>query len=245
MSEPVLAADDLQAGYERSTHVLRGVSFEICLGEMLALLGPNGAGKSTLIRAVAGLVPKFGGEVRFLGSDITFAKAHELVRAGLGFVPQTENVFTHMTVLDNLRLAADILPKGERQPQIAAMYGLFPDLGRRPQLEAGRLSGGQRQMLAIARALIAKPKLLLLDEPSAGLSPKLVGELFGKLREIQTQGVTILLVEQNARAALSAADRAIILKEGRIVHEGACTELASDRSIGQLFFGFMPAGRVA
>lgn len=245
MIEPVLAADDLQAGYERNTPIVRGVSFELGLGEILALLGPNGAGKSTLIRAVAGLVPKFGGEVRLLNMDISAAKPHELVRAGLGFVPQTENVFTKMSVADNLRLAADILPKTERPSQIAAMYGLFPDLGRRPQLEAGRLSGGQRQMLAIARALIAKPKLLLLDEPSAGLSPKLVGELFVKLREIQAQGVTILLVEQNARAALSTADRAIILKEGRIVHEGTCAALASDRSIGQLFFGFVPAGSVA
>ena len=243
--KPVLAVDDLQAGYERDAPILRGVSFQIHPGEMLAVLGPNGAGKSTLIKAVAGLVPKFAGKVKLLGEDITFGVAHELVRAGLGFVPQTENVFAHMSISDNLRLAADIRPKAERLSRIDKMYSLFPDLALRTQLEAGRLSGGQRQMLAIARALIAEPKMLLLDEASAGLSPKLVGELFGKLRQIQGQGVTILLVEQNAKAALGAADRAIILSGGQIVHEGKCSDLLRDRLIGQLFFGLKPAGRVA
>lgn len=245
MKETILAVNELQAGYERGTPIVRGVSFEVCRGEMLAVLGPNGAGKSTLVRAVAGLVPKFAGGVRFLGQDIAPAKAHELVRAGLGFVPQTDNVFTNMPISDNLRLAADILPKAERLSSIESMYGLFPDLARRPQLEAGRLSGGQRQMLAIARALIAKPQLLLLDEASAGLSPKLVGELFAKLEQIRAHGVTIVLVEQNAKAALGRADRAIILTGGRIAHEGTCADLMRDPSIGQIFFGLKPTGRVA
>jgi branched-chain amino acid transport system ATP-binding protein len=245
MNSVVLAVDELKAGYEHGAPIVRGVSFKIARGEMLAVLGPNGAGKSTLIKAVAGLVAKFGGRVKLLGKDITTSKPHELARSGLGFVPQTDNVFTRMPISDNLRLAADILPKLQRPAQIEAMYQLFPDLGQKAQLESGRLSGGQRQMLAIARALIAKPQVLLLDEASAGLSPKLVGELFGKLRQIQSQGVTIVLVEQNARAALSAADRAIILNEGRIAHEGACAELARDRSIGQLFLGLKPPGRVA
>jgi branched-chain amino acid transport system ATP-binding protein len=244
MKGPILVVQDLQAGYERGAPILRGVSFDISRGEMLAVLGPNGAGKSTLIRAVAGLVTKFAGEVRLLGKDITSAMAHELVRAGLGFVPQTDNVFTHMPISDNLRLAADILPKTERRSQIESMYFLFPDLARRPQLEAGRLSGGQRQMLAIARALIPRPQLLLLDEASAGLSPKLVGELLVKLRQIKAQGVTILLVEQNAKAALGAADRAVILNGGQIAHEGSCADLLRDRSIGQLFFGLKPKGTV-
>jgi branched-chain amino acid transport system ATP-binding protein len=244
MKGPILVVQDLQAGYERGAPILRGVSFDISRGEMLAVLGPNGAGKSTLIRAVAGLVTKFAGEVRLLGKDITSAMAHELVRAGLGFVPQTDNVFTHMPFSVNLRLAADILPKTERRSQIESMYVLFPDLARRPQLEAGRLSGGQRQMLAIARALIPRPQLLLLDEASAGLSPKLVGELLVKLRQIKAQGVTILLVEQNAKAALGAADRAVILNGGQIAHEGSCADLLRDRSIGQLFFGLKPKGTV-
>jgi branched-chain amino acid transport system ATP-binding protein len=243
MSDPVLAADDLEAGYERGAPIVRSVSFAVSKGEMLAVLGPNGAGKSTMIKAVAGLVPKFAGRVRLLGKDITSAKAHELARNGVGFVPQTENVFTHMSVSDNLRLAADVLPKPQRTLQIDAMYRLFPDLRNRARFEAGRLSGGQRQMLAIARALIATPQVLLLDEASAGLSPKLAGVLFEKLKEIQTQGVAIILVEQNARAALSAADRAVILREGRIVHAGACADLDRDRSIGRLFFGLKPTGR--
>ncbi len=245
MSDIVLAVEELEAGYEQAAPVVRGVSFRIPRGEMLAVLGPNGAGKSTLIRAVIGLVAKFGGRVSFVGKDITTAKAHELARSGLGFVPQTENVFTQMSISDNLRLAADILPKLQRVSQIEAMYRLFPDLCKKAELEAGRLSGGQRQMLAIARALIATPQVLLLDEASAGLSPKLVGELFRKLKEIQAQGVAIILVEQNARAALSVADRAIILNEGRIVHEGACADLAGDHSIRQLFFGFKSPGRAA
>ena len=245
MSGPILAVEGLEAGYEPSAPIVRGVTFAIRRGEILAVLGPNGAGKSTLIRAVAGLVPKFAGEVRFLGKSITCVEAHELVRAGLGFVPQTENIFAEMPISDNLRLAADILPKTERLPQIESMYSLFPDLARKPQLDGGRLSGGQRQMLAIARALIAKPQLLLLDEASAGLSPKLVGDLFAKLKEIRSQGVTILLVEQNARAALSAADRAFILIEGQIAREDDCAILLRDRSIGHLFFGFRPTGRMA
>jgi branched-chain amino acid transport system ATP-binding protein len=201
MNSVVLAVDELKAGYEHGAPIVRGVSFKIARGEMLAVLGPNGAGKSTLIKAVAGLVAKFGGRVKLLGKDITTSKPHELARSGLGFVPQTDNVFTRMPISDNLRLAADILPKLQRPAQIEAMYQLFPDLGQKAQLESGRLSGGQ--------------------------------------------GVTIVLVEQNARAALSAADRAIILNEGRIAHEGACAELARDRSIGQLFLGLKPPGRVA
>jgi branched-chain amino acid transport system ATP-binding protein len=245
MSASVLAVDELWAGYERGAPIVRGVSFKICMGEMLAVLGPNGAGKSTMIKAVAGLVTKFGGRAMLLGKDITATKPHELARRGLGFVPQTDNVFTQMSISDNLRLAADVLPRPQRLTQIEAMYRLFSDLGRNKELEAGRLSGGQRQMLAIARALIAKPKVLLLDEASAGLAPKFVVELFGKLKEIQEQGVAILLVEQNARAALSAADRAIILSEGRIAHGGECAELAMDQSIGQLFLGLKSQDRVA
>ena len=143
-------------------------------------------------------------------------------------MPQTENVFTLMSIADNLRLAADMLPKPERASQIEAMYALFPDLARQRQLAAGRLSGGQRQMLAVARALIAKPRILMLDEASAGLSPKLVGEVFAKLVEIRAAGITILMVEQNAKAALAIADRAMILAEGRTVHEGPSAEIARD-----------------
>lgn len=237
MTAAVLAVEELQAGYEPGAPIVRGITLRIKPHEIIAVLGPNGAGKSTLIKAIAGLVPKFSGKVRLHGRDITKAKAHEIVRSGLGFVPQTDNVFILMSVADNLRLAADLLPKRERAAQIDAVYVLFPDLARQRQLEAGRLSGGQRQMLAIARALIAKPHILMLDEASAGLSPRLVGELFAKLAQIRQTGVTIVMVEQNANAALAAADRACILSEGVILHEGLSADIARNPSIGRLFFG--------
>ena len=164
-----------------------------------------------------------------------------LARRGLGFVPQTENVFTLMSIADNLRLAADILPKAERAAKIDQMFTLFPDLARQRPLAAGRLSGGQRQMLAVARALIADPRILMLDEASAGLSPKLVGQVFAKLAEIRHTGITILMVEQNAKAALTLADRAIILVEGRTAHEGKAADIASDPVIRQLYLGVAPA----
>jgi len=241
VSEIVLAVEKLQAGYEPGAPIVRGVTFEIERAEIVALLGPNGAGKSTLVRAIAGLLPKFGGTVRLMGRDITTVRADKLARGGLGFVPQTENVFTLMSIADNLRLAADILPKSERTPRIDAMYQLFPDLGRQHKLQAGRLSGGQRQMLGIARALIPVPRLLMLDEASAGLSPRLVGELFSKLLDIQQQGVTIVLVEQNAKAALAISRRTYILSEGVIVHAGASADLAKNPSLGKLFFGLKSA----
>jgi branched-chain amino acid transport system ATP-binding protein len=237
VNEAVLAVEELQAGYEAGAAIVRGVTLRVAAQEIVAVLGPNGAGKSTLIRAIAGLVPKFGGQVFLYGREISKTGSHEVVRSGLGYVPQTDNIFTLMTIADNLRLAADILPKAERIRQIDAVHALFPDLARQRRLLAGRLSGGQRQMLAIARALVAKPSILMLDEASAGLSPKLVGQLFAKVLEIRKAGVTVLMVEQNAKAALAVADRACIMSEGLLVHEGAAADIARDPSIGRLYFG--------
>ena len=237
MSEPILAVENLNAGYEAGAPIVRGVSLSLVPGEIVALLGPNGAGKSTLIKAIAGLVPKFAGTVRFEGGHITRTGAHELARRGLGFVPQTENVFAWMTVGDNLRLAADLLAKDDRAERIDNVYALFPDLARQRKLAAGQLSGGQRQMLAVARALIARPRLLMLDEASAGLSPLLVQQVFAKLEEIRANGITILLVEQNVRAALSFADRALILVEGIVAHEGRADAIARDPAIARLYLG--------
>ncbi|MBE7219552.1 MAG: ABC transporter ATP-binding protein, partial [Caulobacteraceae bacterium] len=206
--------------------------------EILAVLGPNGAGKSTFIKAIAGLVPIGAGEVQLDGRDITALPAHRKLAAGLAFVPQTENVFGSMSVRDNLKLAGDALPDRRAAPRrLAELLDIFPDLARQQHLAAGRLSGGQRQMLAIARALMTRPSVLMLDEPSAGLSPKLVGEVFARLRIIRDAGAAIVLVEQNVRAALAVADRALVLVEGRVAHAGAAGALADDPSIAALYLG--------
>src|SRR5688500_14575223 len=169
----ILAVDDLAAGYEPDVPIVRGLSIQVRAGEIVVILGPNGAGKSTLIKAIAGLVPKFSGRVCLAGEDITERKPHDMVRHGLAVVPQTQTVFAAMTIADNLQLAASVLPQNARRRRMDAMLSMFPDLARQRALRAGRLSGGQRQMLAVARALMVEPKLLMLDEASAGLSPKL------------------------------------------------------------------------
>ena len=184
---PLLVVDNLVAGYEPGLPIVNGASISVAAGEIVAILGPNGAGKSTLIKAIAGLVPISGGSVTFAGRDITRMPAHRLIGAGLAFAPQTENVFGSLSVADNLKLAAGILPKPLRADRIAAAYETFPDLARQRALTAGRLSGGQRQMLAIARAMLVGPKALMLDEPSAGLSPKLVEMVFAKLADIRRE----------------------------------------------------------
>ena len=234
---PILAVHELVAGYEPDVPIVRGASIRVDAGEIVVILGPNGAGKSTLVKSVAGLVPKFSGRVLLEGADISRATPHQMVRHGVAFVPQTENVFASMSILDNLQLAAAILSNPERRRRIDAMLSFFPDLARQQKLRAGRLSGGQRQMLAIARALIVEPRLLMLDEASAGLSPKLVESVFAKIREIRDTGTTILLVEQNARAALAISDRAYVLAEGRNAHEGGAAELSRDPAFGRLYLG--------
>ncbi|MCX5515053.1 ABC transporter ATP-binding protein [Kaistia algarum] len=234
---PVLVAEDIEAGYEPGLPIVKGASIHVGRGEIVVVLGPNGAGKSTLIKAIAGLVPVSRGRIALNGEAITHRPAHLMVRLGLAFVPQTENIFATMTIEENLQLAGHVAPAAERASRIEAMFALFPDLANRRRLAAGRLSGGQRQMLAVARALMIEPSVLMLDEPSAGLSPKLVGEVFAKLSEIRKTGVTILLVEQNARAALAIADRAYILADGRNRHEGSAAALAADRDIAAHYLG--------
>jgi branched-chain amino acid transport system ATP-binding protein len=236
----VLGVEDLVAGYEPDAPIVRGVSLTAGRGELVAVLGPNGAGKSTLIKAIAGLVPPVSGRVRLAGRDITALAAHTMVRNGVAFVPQTENVFATLSVADNLKVAADPLAAAHRPARIAEVCRFFPDLVRQRQLPAGRLSGGQRQMLAVARALIVEPRLLLLDEPSAGLSPKIVDELFSKLRELCGTGVSIVMVEQNVRAALRVADRLYILVEGRNRLEGPTRDLLADPEVAGLFLGGAP-----
>ena len=233
----VLATHGLVSGYEPDLPIVCGIDLAVQAGEFLAVLGPNGAGKSTLVKTIAGLVPVHSGTVFLDGANVTASPAHQKIRHGLAFVPQTENIFTTLSIHENLQLAASILPKDRRRSRIAALYAMFPDLGARPRHRAGQLSGGQRQMLAIARALVVEPSVLILDEPSAGLSPKIVAEVFARLRAISQGGVTTILVEQNVKAALAIADRAIILVEGRIAHEGAAATMAEDPILGELYLG--------
>ena len=227
---------DLQAGYEPGLLIVRGASLQIQKGEIFAILGPNGAGKSSLVKAVAGLVPIASGRNLLDGRDITKTPAHQMVFNGLAFVPQTENVFVNLSVAENLELAASVM-KANRRERLDPVYAMFPDLHRQRGLPAGQLSGGQRQMLAVARALIARPSLLILDEPSAGLSPKLVDQVFTKLREVRDSGVTVLLVEQNVKAALALADRAAVLVEGKERIVATSAALLADERIAELYLG--------
>lgn len=233
----LLQVNQLEAGYEPGLSIVRGATLHADAGEIVVILGPNGAGKSSLIKAVAGLVPVSGGEVLLEGRPITDVPAHLKITHGMAFVPQTENIFPLMSVQENLAVAAGPVPKSERSGRIDEMLQTFPDLARQRRLMAGSLSGGQRQMLAVARALLVRPRVLMLDEPSAGLSPKLVEQVFAQLAQIRGQGLTILLVEQNARAALAIGDRAYVLVEGKEAHTGPAASLWQDQVIAELYLG--------
>jgi branched-chain amino acid transport system ATP-binding protein len=234
---PILDVRGLVAGYEPGLNIVRGASIHANEAEIVVVLGPNGAGKSSLIKAIAGLVPVSAGQVLLDGQDITATPAHLMVRKGLAFVPQTENIFPLLTVEENLRVAGGVLARSEVSPRIGEMFSMFPDLARQRRLAAGSLSGGQRQMLAVARALIVRPRVLMLDEPSAGLSPKFVEMVFAQLSQIRRAGLTIVLVEQNAKAALAIGDRAYVLVEGREAHEGVARSLWDDPVVAELYLG--------
>jgi ABC-type branched-subunit amino acid transport system ATPase component len=233
-----LSVDGLVAGYTPEVDILRGVALHVERGEIVTVLGPNGAGKSTLIKAIAGLVDVRAGSVRLFGHDIVGVPAHRMVGRGLAYVPQTANVFARLSVQENLELGVrarddDAVIRSGLQ----RMYELFPRLRERRRQAAGTLSGGERQMVAIARALMSRPTLLMLDEPSAGLSPKLVGLVFQKVREVRELGVTMLIVEQNARAALMMSDRGYVLSEGQDRVSGNARELLANPEIGELYLG--------
>ncbi len=235
-AEPLLQACGLVAGYRPGAPVLHGVDLAVGPGEIVALLGPNGAGKSTLVKAIAGLVPVESGTVRFLGGDLTRLPTHRRVRSGLIYVPQSRNVFARLTVEDNLRLGALRDPEAVEERR-SRVLELFPDLRPRLGGRAGTLSGGQRQMVAVGRALMAAPRLLIVDEPSAGLSPLVSRSVFRQLAQVRDTGVAILMVEQNTRAALEVADRASVLVEGREALRGDAQELLADRGLGSLYLG--------
>jgi branched-chain amino acid transport system ATP-binding protein len=230
-----LSCHGLVAGYEPGLPIVKGATLTVGTGEIHALFGPNGAGKSTLVKAIAGLVPKSGGKVLLGHADITGRPAHRLVHEGLAYVPQTENIFAGLTVRENLELAAAVV-RADRPRKLADIRALFPDLARLEALKAGRLSGGQRQMLACARALMASPRMMILDEPSAGLSPKLVDVVFARLQDVRATGVTILLVEQNVKAALAICDRATVLVDGRERLTATPQALSDPAMLADLFF---------
>jgi branched-chain amino acid transport system ATP-binding protein len=231
-----LSVQSLVAGYVRGLPVVHGVSLEVERGEIVTLIGPNGAGKSTVLKAIAGLIEREAGRVRLDGRDVTALPAHAVVTAGIGFVPQTGNVFTTLTVHENLRVGAHVIP-GPLQERLDRAYRLFPPLAARRALRARTLSGGERQMLAIARALMTEPTVLMLDEPSAGLAPLAVDDVFRQLRRLTEAGIAVLMVEQNAKAALRVSDRGYVLTEGRNRFAGAARELLDDRAVAEAFLG--------
>jgi neutral amino acid transport system ATP-binding protein len=237
----LLATEDLVAGYVPEVDILNGVSFFVRKGEIVTLVGPNGAGKSTLIKTVFGLLKPRRGRVLFKETDISGNKPHTITRLGLSYVPQLDNVFPSLTVEENLELGAlDRATVSERSEQ---MFGLFPRLGERRRQVLGTMSGGERQMTAMARALMSDPQVLLLDEPSAGLAPAFVQAIFSKVEDINRAGVTIVMVEQNARRALAMSTRGYVLDLGANRFEGSGKELLSDEKVAELYLG--GAGRLS
>jgi ABC-type branched-subunit amino acid transport system ATPase component len=237
VTTPILVARDIVAGYAPGLPIVQGASIEVAAGEIVTIIGPNGAGKSTLLKAIAGLVIFEGGSILHDGRDVTRLAAHEMVRLGIGFVPQTGNVFTNLTVEENLIVGGHVLPRGELKRRLARAYERTPFLAERRSALGRLLSGGQRQILAVARALMTEPRLLMLDEPTAGLAPRAALEVFAHLRGIAQEGVAVLMVEQNAKAAVAVSDRFYVLTEGRNRLEGTPQDLAADTALGEAFLG--------
>ena len=235
MNTPILSVEDLRVSYGR-VEAVRGVSFAVDQGSLVTLVGANGAGKSSVINAVSGLLRPAGGRITFEGRDVTRTPAHKLVARGLVQVPEGRQILATLTIEENLRMGA-WHTGGTAQRSIDAMYDRFPVLAERRALPAGALSGGEQQMLAIARALVAAPTVMLMDEPSMGLAPKIVDEVFRVIEEIRASGTTVVLVEQNARRALRAADHGYVLQSGEVVHAGPAAELLADERIVQAYLG--------
>ena len=237
---PLLRAVDLVAGYLPGVNILEGCSLDLAEGELVGIIGPNGAGKSTLLKSLFGLVEIRSGKVEFRGSEVTGAKAHKLVADGIGYVPQTENVFPSLSVRENLEMGVFLRPKvfSERYEYVCE---LFPLLRERPGQSAGALSGGERQMVAVGRALMMDPSVILLDEPSAGLSPLVQDEVFDRIAYINSTGISVVMVEQNARRCLEIADRGYVLDQGQNAYTGTGAELLVDSKVIELYLGTLGA----
>ena len=231
----MLSTEELVAGYIPDSDVLNGVSIRVTEGEVVTVIGPNGAGKSTLIKTIFGLLAPRSGRVLFRGEEISGRRPHDITRRGLSYVPQLDNVFPTLTVEENLEIGSP--DRSRVDEQIARMYELFPRLGERRGQDAGTMSGGERQMVAMARALMPDPQLLLLDEPSAGLAPAFVDAIFEKVQEVNRSGVTIVMVEQNAKRALAMSDRGYVLDLGKDRFEGPGKDLLTDPKVAELYLG--------
>ena len=231
----MLKIDDIHV-YYGAIHAIKGVSFEVHEGEIVALIGANGAGKSTILKTVSGLMHPRSGNISFMGENITHTEAHKLVRHGLAHVPEGRRIFLQMSVQENLEMGAYI-NKEVSQQDLEMVFNYFPRLKERRKQIAGTLSGGEQQMLAMSRALMSHPKLMMLDEPSMGLAPILVDQIFEIIKELHKNGTAILLVEQNARKALQIADRAYVLETGNITLSGTGAELASSDAVKKAYLG--------
>jgi branched-chain amino acid transport system ATP-binding protein len=237
MSAPILEIVGIQAGYGDAV-AIENVSLNVAQGEVICLLGANGAGKTTTMRAVTGLIPLMKGTIRYQGEDISRMPAHNRVNAGICLSPEGRQIFPDLSVMENLMLGSfNPRARALRKRGLEQVFALFPTLHERATQAAGSMSGGEQQMLAIGRALMGQPKLLALDEPSLGLSPKIVTTVFESIRTIASTGITILLVEQNTRAALTVAQRGYVLSTGRVVHQGTVEELARSEMVQKAFIG--------
>ncbi|EAZ93087.1 ABC transporter ATP-binding protein [Crocosphaera chwakensis] len=234
--ENILEVKDVYAGYVKDLNILQGINFRISLGELVTVIGPNGAGKSTLVKTIFGLLKTNQGQITFKGKNITGLKSDQIVKLGMCYVPQISNVFATLSIEENLEMGA-FISHGSLKKQKDKIYTMFPRLAERRRQKAGTLSGGERQMLAMGRALMLDPDVLLLDEPSAALSPILVNSVFEQIKAINQTGKAIVLVEQNAKKALMMADRGYVLENGRDRFEGSGEELLNDPKVGQLYLG--------
>ncbi len=232
----VLEVKDLVVGYVEELDILHGVSMRVADGETVCIIGPNGAGKSTLIKSVFGLLPPKRGQIRFRQEEVAGLPPEEIVRRGMGYVPQMGNVFPQMSVEENLEMGAWTRRSGY-QDALERVEAMFPVLKKRRRQRVGTMSGGERQMVAMGRALMVSPQLLLLDEPSAGLAPNLVDDVFANVERIAQQGIPILLVEQNAKKGLAASDRGYVLDMGKNRFEGTGRELLENPDVGKLYLG--------
>jgi ABC-type branched-subunit amino acid transport system ATPase component len=229
--------EDLVAGYSAEVDILNGVAIHVAKGELVTVVGPNGAGKSTLLKTIFGLLTPKSGRILHEGTSIGGLRPSAIARRGLGCVPQRENVFPNLTVAENLEIGLSAAPRTSLPQRRDAMFSLFPRLAERRRQRVGTMSGGERQMVAMARALMPEPSLLLLDEPSAGLAPMMVDTVFQQIRAINGAGVAILMVEQNARQALALSDRGYVLDLGRNRHEGSGRDLLDDPRMAELYLG--------